>query len=261
MNTQFITFDIDSNQIARVTLNQPEKHNALGIDMMHELIETFVEIGENPVIRAVVLSGSGASFCAGGDLKWMQANLEKPRAERIAESKVLSALFEAINQCPKLVVGRINGPAYGGGVGLIAVCDIAIGVDAAKFALTEVRLGLVPANIMPYVVNKIGVAKLRRLALNARFFDGAEAVEIGLLDRVADADELDQMVDEELKLALAAAPNAIASTKRLISELNSGELTDPAAHLVEALADAWEHDEAQAGIRAFFDKKSAPWKP
>jgi len=260
MNTNTIQFEIDENHIARVCLNQADKHNALSPVMMGELIAVFAAIAEKSSIRAVVLSGRGPSFCAGGDLTWMRENLDKSRSERIAESRVLAELFECIDSCPKLVIARVNGAAYGGGVGLICVCDIAIGVESANFALTEVKLGLVPANIAPYVIRKMGVAKLRRTALNALRFDARRAYALGLLDKVVPENELDQAVDFELKLALSAAPGAIARSKHLFAELDARDLDNTAEHLVEVLADAWEGDEAQAGICAFFDKVSPPWK-
>ena len=261
MNFRTIQFEIDEDMVVRVTLNAPEKHNALNPDMMHELVAVFESIGANEAVRAVVLTGEGVSFCAGADLKWMQSNLDKPRTERIVESQVLSVLFERIDQCPKLVIARVNGAAYGGGIGLIAACDIAIGVKSACFALTEVKLGLVPANIAPYVLRKIGVANLRRTALNGTRFDGIQAHSLGLLDVVVSADELNKSVASELKLALEAAPGAISRTKQMLAELHSGELQNSAGHLIEILADTWEGDEAQSGIRAFFDKKPPPWKP
>lgn len=261
MNFRTIQFEIDEDMVARVTLNVPDKHNALNPDLMRELVAVFESIGANEAVRAVVLTGAGVSFCAGADLKWMQSNLHKSRAERIAESQVLAVLFESIDQCPKLVIARVNGAAYGGGIGLISACDIAIGVKTASFALTEVKLGLVPANIAPYVLRKIGVANLRRTALNATRYDGNQAHSLGLLDVVVSADELNKSVDSELKLALEAAPGAISRTKQMLADLHSGEMLISADHLIEVLADTWEGDEAQSGIRAFFDKKPPPWKP
>lgn len=255
-----IKFEIDSRQLAWVTLNRPDKHNALTLEMMQALTQIFHDIANNDEIRAVVLSGAGSSFCAGADLKWMQANLDKSRMERITESKVLATLLEAVDLCPKLVIGRINGQAYGGGIGLISVCDIAVCDEAACFSLTEVKLGLVPANIAPYLIRKIGLAKSRRLALNAYRFDGKQAVNLGLLDVAVKAQALDEAIESELKLALAAAPQAIANTKQLLAELAHGELNNPLTHAIEALADIWEGEEAQAGIRAFFDKQLPPWK-
>lgn len=260
MTYSTIQYQIDVDQVARVYLNKPDKHNALSPLMMQELIDVFDSISADETVRAVVLTGAGKSFCAGGDLKWMQSNLDKPRSERIAESMMLSKLLESINYCPKLVIARINGAAYGGGVGLISVCDIAIGLESAQYSLTEVKLGLVPANIAPYVLRKVGGSKMRRLALNAYRFDSRQACAYGFIDVVAAEGELDQAVEFELKLALSAGPRAISRTKQLISELQNNAFDEPAAQMVEVLADVWEGEEAQAGIRAFFAKTSPPWK-
>ena len=255
-----IDFTIDVDQVARVGMNRADVHNALSLLMMQELIDVFTDIAGRNEIRAVVLTGAGQSFCAGGDLKWMQSNLDKPRETRIAESGVLSELFRCIDQCPKLVIARVNGAAYGGGVGLISACDIVISVGSASFALTEVRLGLVPANIAPYVIRKIGSARMRRLALNALRFDAREAQSLGLVDLAVEDEALDAAVADEIRHALACGPMAIATSKKMIADLARGGLDDPAQYMVETLADVWEGEEAQAGIRSFFAKASPPWK-
>ncbi len=255
-----INYQLSEAGVARVDLNLPVTHNALSPLMMQEMYDLFSTLSQDETVRVVVLSGEGKSFCAGGDLKWMESNLDKPRDQRMRESGLLSDLFRVIDQCPKLLIARINGAAFGGGVGLISVCDIAIAADTAIFSLTEVRLGLVPANIAPYVLRKIGSSGMRRLALNATRFDASKAQVLGLLDEVVDAAELDAAVDQEIKLALAAGPNAMAATKVLIAELQSGKLADPAQRMVEVLADTWEGEEAQSGIRAFFAKTLPPWR-
>ncbi len=260
MNYQEITLEIDRNSIAWVTLNRPEKHNALNTAMMTELVDAFELIAQDVAIRAVVLGGSGKSFCAGADLGWMQSNLDKPRADRISESRRLAQMLSAIDQSPKLVIGAINGPAYGGGIGLIAACDIAIAVESAQFALTEVRLGLLPANIAPYVLRKMGYSNTRRAALNAHPMNAETAHQLGLLDVVVDADQLQGALDAELTQTLVCAPNAIAKTKQLLADLNAGAIVDTESHVIEQLADAWEHEEAQEGIKAFFAKQPAPWR-
>jgi len=261
--THYTTFNynIDAQQVAHLTLNVPDRHNALSPLMMQELTQAFNQISEDRAIRAVVLSAEGESFCAGGDLKWMQSNLQRSRAERIEQSRLLSALFSSMDRCPKLVIVAVNGAAYGGGIGLICAADIVIAVTTAVFSLSEVRLGLVPANIAPYVMRKIGPAALRRVALNARRFDATEALSLGLVDKRVQPEALDDAVQHEIQPLLACGPAAVARTKQLIAELDGGALPDVPGHLVEVLADVWEGEEAQSGIRAFFERKPAPWKP
>jgi len=260
MNYDEITLLVDEKNIARITLNRPEKHNAMSVSMMTEITNAFSEIERNKEIRAVVISGTGKSFCAGADLKWMQSNLDKTREQRVAESKRLSVLLSAVDQSSKLVIAALNGSSFAGGVGLMCACDIVISVDTACFALTETRLGLVPANITPYVLRKIGPAKTRRVALNACMFDAGEAEKMGFVDRVVLADGLDEAVDNELIQALSCAPQAIARAKHMLARLSKGDISNPEDYLNEQLADAWEGDEAQQGIRAFFAKHPPPWK-
>ena len=260
MNYEEITFHVDANRVARLTLNRPEKHNAMSVLMMTEIIAAFKEIGQNELIRAVVISGEGKTFCAGADLTWMQSNLDKTREQRMKESRRLSLLLQAIDHSPKLIIAALNGSSFAGGIGLMCACDIVIGVNSAKFALTETRLGLVPANITPYVLRKIGSAKTRRVVLNACVFDANAAEKLGLLDEVVTAETLNEAVDRELQEALACAPEAIARTKQMLARLGKGDLENPDEYLIGQLADAWDGDEAQQGIRAFFAKQSPPWK-
>ena len=260
MKYEEIKLELDVNQIARLTLNRPEKHNAMSVLMMTEISAAFKEIEQDESIRAVVICGSGKSFCAGADLKWMESNLDRTREQRIAESKRLSILLSSVDQSSKLVIAALNGSSFAGGIGLMCVCDIVISVDSARFALTETRLGLVPANITPYVLRKIGPAKTRRVALNACMFDADTAGSLGLLDKVVTADELDHAVELELKQVLNCAPGAVARTKQMLARLDRDDLDEPQSYLIEQLADAWDGDEAQQGIRAFFAKQPPPWK-
>jgi methylglutaconyl-CoA hydratase len=158
---------VDARGVARLTLNRPDTHNALNATLISELRRAVDWLAVAPGVRAVVLTGTGKTFCAGGDLGWMQDNMKKSRAERVGESGDLALMLRALNELPMPVIGRINGPAYGGGVGMISVCDITIAVDTGIYSLTEVRLGLLPANIAPYVVARMGEANARRTFLTA----------------------------------------------------------------------------------------------
>ncbi len=260
MKYEQIKLNIDTKQIAWLSLNRPEKHNAMSVLMMAEITAAFEEFERNKKIRAVVIRASGKTFCAGADLKWMQANLDKTREQRITESKRLSMLLTAVDQSSKLVIAAVNGSSFAGGIGLMCACDIVIGVESARFALTETRLGLVPANITPYVLRKIGPANTRRVALNACLFDAQTAEKLGFLDRLVAPDELDHAVNTELKQALDCAPLAISKTKQMLARLQKGGVDDIEGYLIGQLADAWEGDEAQQGIRAFFAKQAPPWK-
>ncbi len=260
MSYQDIKLDIDDRNIATVTLDRVEKHNAMGTRMMRELHQVCDEINANSDIRAVVLTGAGErSFSAGADLGWMKENFEKDRQERIQESSLLAQTLEAFNTLNKITIARINGQAYAGAVGLICVCDIAISVKSARFSLTETRLGLTPANISPYVIERIGVSNSRRILLNAHFFEADEAVQLGLVHKSVEPGELDAAVESEIQSCLACAPGAIAMTKQLIRTVSHQTVEENRDYTARMLADAWETDEAQAGIGGFFKKQPPPW--
>lgn len=260
MNYQTITIDVDERGIATLTLNRPEKHNAMSSQMMREIALAANALDQNHQVRGVVLTGAGKSFCAGADLGWMQENFERSREDRIAESEILADMLQALDRLNKPLIAKVNGQAYAGGIGLISVCDIAIGIPEARFSVTEVRLGLTPANISPYLIGRIGVRNARRTFLNAHFFSGEEAATLGLLDKVVAADQLDDTIAIEIKELLDCAPGAVAMTKELIRYVSTHAPDQIRDHTSALLADCWEGEEAQAGIKAFFDKQPAPWK-
>jgi methylglutaconyl-CoA hydratase len=207
--------------------------------------------------RVVVLAAAGRSFCAGADLGWMQKQFRSTREERSGEARALAAMLQALDELPQFVVGLVHGAAYGGGVGLAAVCDVVISGPEARFALSETRLGLIPATIVPYLVRKIGAAALRRYGLTGEGFGGTEAKAIGLVSEVAEEGRLEGAVERQIGLALACAPGAIAEAKRLFRLVAAGEMHG--GDTIKALADRWESAEAQEGIAAFFNKEKAPW--
>ena len=254
-----ITIETDVRGVATLTLNRPEKRNALSAAMMDALAEAALTLGTDPAVRVVVLTGAGESFCAGGDLDWMRAQMAADDATRAAEARRLAGMLRALNELPKPLIGRVQGQAFGGGVGLMSVCDVAIGLEGARFGLTETRLGLIPATIGPYVVARMGAAMARRVFMSARLFDGAEAVRLGLLARAVDPADLDAAVDAEVASYLACAPGAVAEAKALIRDL--GGLTGQAAidHSVGALVTRWRGEEAAEGIAAFFEKRPPRW--
>lgn len=260
MHFETLQLDIDTRGVATLTLNRPERHNALNAALIDELRQAAAQLGSDDAVRVVVLTGAGRSFCAGGDFRWFAANTELDRAGRIAQGRTLADMLRDLDELPKPLIGRINGPAYGGGVGLISVCDIAVGAAEARFGLTEVRLGLIPATISPYVVARIGAANARATMLSGTLFDADRARHIGLLTETVPAGDLDARTDAVVHSHLQAAPGAVAETKRLIRYVDSHDMDDNLAYTTERLADAWETDEGRAGIDAFLNKSTPPWR-
>ena len=254
-----IRFKIDNRGVATLTLNQPEKHNAMSGKMISELSDVAAKLAKDPSVRVVILTGEGKSFCAGGDLDWMRAQFEADRETRISEAMKLARMLGALNDLPKPLIGRINGQAFGGGIGMISICDIAFGVDTAWFGLTETRLGLIPATISPYVIAKMGEGKARQVFMSGRRFDADEAMRLGLLSNAISKDELDQVVEKEVAQYLKSAPGAVAKAKALAASFSPS--IDEAVMLRTAnlLADCWEDIETQKGIAAFFEKRDPPW--
>lgn len=254
-----ITVDCDDRGVARLTLDRAEKHNALSGEMIGELTEAAGRLGADPSVRVVVLAGAGESFCAGGDLGWMKAQMAADGATRAREATKLAMMLQTLNTCPKPVIGRVQGNAFGGGIGMMAVCDVAIGADHARFGLTETRLGLIPATIGPYVLARMGEAMARRVFMSARLFGAEEATTLGLLARAVPAADLDAAVEAEVAPYLACAPGAVAEAKALARRL--GPAIDEAviAETIDALVRRWESPEAAEGISAFFGRRKPAW--
>ena len=254
-----ITVETDARGVATLTLNRAEKHNAMSAQMLAELTEAAAQLGADDAVRVVVLTGAGKSFCAGGDLGWMRAQRDMDRATRAAEAGKLATMLGALNSLPKPLIGKLQGNAFGGGVGMASVCDVAIGVDSLKMGLTETRLGIIPATIGPYVIARMGEGRARRVFMSARLFGAAEAVELGLLARVVPTADLDAAVEAEVIPYLSCAPGAVAAAKKLAQDLGGLASEQAVAMSIEALADRWETEEAAEGIDAFFDKRKAAW--
>ena len=254
-----ILLEVDSRGVATLTLNRPEKHNALNAQMIEELTQACGEIAADNDIRVVVLTGAGRSFCAGGDLGWMQEQMQADAAGRAAGARKLALMLNALNTLPKPLIGAIQGQAFGGGIGMMSVCDVAIGVAEAKFGLTETRLGLIPATISPYVIARMGQARARRVMMSARIFGAKEAVDLDLLAQCVSAGDLAGAVEAEVTPYLNVAPGAVARTKKLIAD-QGGEIPDTQIEMtIAALVDTWEGNEASEGIAAFFDKRKPAW--
>ncbi len=256
-----LTLETDARGVATLTLNMPEKHNALAPAMIADLHAAAEALAAETAVRVVVLTGAGKSFCAGGDLGWMREQFRATREQRMAEARKLARMLGALNELPKPLIGRINGQAYGGGMGMLSVCDVAIAVETARFGFTEARLGLVPATISPYVLARMGEGMARRVFMSARLFDADEARGLGLVARVVPVPELDAAVEAEVAPYLACAPGAVAASKRLARSLGPAIDEATVERTVAALADAWETPQVHEGVSAFSDKRKPRWAP
>ena len=240
--------------IGKLMLNRPELHNAFNEKLIQELTEAISQLGQEAGIAAIVLTGKGKSFCAGADLEWMGKMVGYSHEENLADARMLQALFETVAQCPKVVIAAVNGAAMGGGAGLVAACDYAIASDKASFAFSEVKLGIIPAVISPYVVEKIGLGAARAYFTTGRRFDAPTALRLGLVQEVVPAEDLDAAVNSVLTDACSAGPKAIVAAKQLLRELAPGT-----ADTVEAIAKIRVSPEGQEGIRAFLEKRKPEW--
>lgn len=254
-----ISIDSDARGVSTLWLDRPEKHNALNARMIAELTQAASELGSDSSVRVVVLAARGKSFCAGGDLGWMRAQFDADPTTRIAGATNLAMMLQALNTLPKPLIGRLQGNAFGGGVGMASVCDVAIGAEQAKLGLTETRLGLIPATIGPYVCARMGEARARRVFMSGRIFGAAEAVQLDILARAVPADALDDAIEAEVVPYLACAPGAVARAKALLRRM--GPVIDDAliGETIATLSACWAGDEAPEGIGAFFEKRRPRW--
>jgi methylglutaconyl-CoA hydratase len=247
---------------AILTLNRPQVHNAFDDGLIAETTAALESLANDAGIRALVLTGAGATFSAGADLNWMRRMAQASAEENRDDALRLAKLLRVLQFFPKPTLARVNGSAYGGGVGLIACCDIAIGVEGAKFALSEVKLGLVPATIAPYVVQAIGPRHARRLFVSAEIFDAAEAARIGLLHRCATIEQLDEAMDRQLHFLAKGGPLAQYEAKLLA--LRTAGMTAESAERVDTanaglIARLRVSPEGQQGLSAFLEKHAPPW--
>lgn len=259
MTYKTLDLSLDDRGVAAVTLKRPEKRNALSGQLIDEMTTAFTALGTTAAVRAIRLDGEGTVFCAGVDLAWMRAQIDADLPKRRAEAERLANMLETISASPKPTIARIQGGAFGAGVGLAAVVDIAIAAEDARFGLTETRLGLIPATIAPYVLARIGDGAARRLFLSSRAFNAAEAASMGLIAGAPPASDLDAAVEAEIKPFLSVAPGAVARAKALIRSLGPAPDADAVRRSVDALMDAWTSDEAAVGVAAFLEKRPPPW--
>ena len=249
--SETIDLTMDSRGVAVLTLARVEKHNALSGGMIDELTRAAAQLAADDAVRVVVLTGAGRTFCAGGDLAWMQAQMAADSATRFREARKLAEMLQALNTLPKPLIGALQGNAFGGGIGMACICDVAIGVDHLKMGVTETRLGIIPATIGPYVVARMGEARARRVFMSGRIFDAREAVELGILARAVAAGDLAEALEAEIAPYLDCAPGAVAAAKALLRDLGPGIDDAVIDHTINALVAAWESDEAATRIAAF----------
>ncbi len=259
-----IKTSLDTRGVLTVTLNRPDVRNAFNERVIDDLARAFGIDALEPEVRVVVLRGEGPVFCAGGDLNWMKAAAERTVEENLQDTSNLARMFAVINECPKPVIGAVHGAAIGGGVGLVSVCDVVIAARETQFSLSEVRLGIVPACIGPFVIAKIGASHARGLFVSAERFKADRAKEIGLVHEVvADAAALAPAVENHLENMLQCGPKAMALAKKLVLDLSWPErranLQDPLAYVAKALAEVRVSPEGQEGVKAFLEKRKPTW--
>jgi methylglutaconyl-CoA hydratase len=251
-----------TDSIATVTLNRPEVRNAFNDEVIAELTALFIALGEHDEVRCVVLAGSGPAFCAGADLNWMKRMAEYTRDENLADATALANMLRVIYRCPKPTIARVHGDVYAGGTGLVAACDMAVSVDTAGYCLSEVKLGLIPATISPYVIRAMGARAAHRYFLTAERFDAAEALRIGFVHEVVAADQLDKKVAQLAQALVQAGPAAIKACKELVQDVASRNITQMLIdRTVHNIADIRVSDEGREGIQAFLGKRKPSWVP
>jgi methylglutaconyl-CoA hydratase len=260
-STEMLTQERDERGVCTVTLNRPALHNAFDDALIAALTDTFRALGADPAVRVVILAGAGKSFSAGADLGWMKRMAAYSREDNQTDALALAEMVHAIATCSKPVIARVQGAAFGGGVGLVAACDMAVGGPKASFCLSEVKLGLIPAAISPYVIEAIGARAAKRYFLTAERFDAQEALRLGLLHQAcADDAAMDAAIAGLVEALLVAGPNALRASKELIEAVAHRPITadlraDTAARIAEIRVSA----EGQEGLKAFFDKRTPAW--
>ena len=246
--------------VATVVLSRPDVRNAFNDEVIAELTQAFSQLGEDPAVRVVVLMAEGPAFCAGADLNWMRRMADYSREENEQDAEKLAFMLRTIYECPKPTIARVQGDVYAGGMGLVAACDIAVSVDTANYCLSEVKLGLIPATIGPYVIRAMGPRAAHRYFLTAERFNAQEALRIGFVHEVVPAERLDAMVGSWVQALLAASPNAIKECKKLVQYVADRDITRLLIdHTVKAIADIRASDEGKEGVQSFLNKRKPAW--
>jgi methylglutaconyl-CoA hydratase len=245
--------------VARVWMNRPEQHNALSAELAQQLVDAFHALSHDDAVRVIVLGGRGRSFCAGADIGAMKASADRTFEENLAEAESLAGTFAAIADCPKPVVGRIQGSVFGGGVGLACCCDIPVASADARFGLTEVRLGILPGIISPYVIRRLGDRHARELMLTGERFGADVAERVGIVQHVCEPDALDAKVDDRVQALLAGAPGAQKRIKMVFELYGEATWEEHRGAMPRILAETRATEEARDGLAAFLDKRKPGW--
>ncbi|HSV54080.1 MAG TPA: enoyl-CoA hydratase/isomerase family protein [Burkholderiaceae bacterium] len=250
----------ETGHVATVVLNRPEVRNAFNDEVIAELTQLLRALGTRDDVRCIVLAANGSAFCAGADLNWMRRMADYTRAENLADAGALAEMLRVLYACPKPTIARVQGDAYAGGTGLVAACDIAVSVDTAHYCLSEVKLGLIPATISPYVIRAMGARAAHRYFLTAERFSANEALRIGFVHEVVAADALDAKVAEIAATLVAAGPEALKACKKLVQDVAEREIdTALIAQTVEGIADIRVSTEGREGVQSFLQKRKPNW--
>ena len=256
-----VLYHLDERGVATVTLNRPEKHNAFDDTIIAELTRIFKLIGMDNNVRVMVLQAEGKSFCAGADLNWMKRMAQYSYEENLADANALAEMLHTLHSLPKPTIARVQGAAFGGAVGLVACCDIAIGTKLSKFCLSEVKLGLIPATISPYVIDAIGARVARRYFMTAEVFSARRARRLGLLSEAVTHEEIDDEIASLVNHILSNGPEAVAAAKQLVFDVKDLELGEELLEKTSLrIATARVSDEGQEGLSAFLEKRPAKWQ-
>jgi methylglutaconyl-CoA hydratase len=246
--------------VETVTLNRPEVRNAFNDEVIAELTAVFGELAKRDEVRCIVLAGNGPAFCAGADLNWMKRMAGYTREENLEDASKLARMLEVLFHCPKPTIAKVQGDVYAGGTGLVAACDIAVSVDTAQYCLSEVKLGLIPATISPYVIRAMGARASHRYFLTAERFGAAEAQRIGFVHEVVQAEALDAKTAEIAQALVCAGPEAVKACKKLLHDVAGHEITAGLVRrTVEGIADIRASDEGREGIQSFLGKRKPNW--
>jgi methylglutaconyl-CoA hydratase len=249
-----------AGSLATVTLNRPDVRNAFNDEVIAEITQAFAELGARDDVRCIVLAAEGSAFCAGADLNWMRRMADYSREENLADAGKLAEMLRVIYECPKPTVARVQGDVYAGGMGLVACCDVAVSVDTAGFCLSEVKLGLIPATISPYVIRAMGARVAHRYFLTAERFSAQEALRLGFVHEVVSTDALDAKVDEITKALVSNSPNAVKVCKKLVADVAFAPISQPlVSKTVEGIADIRASSEGREGVSAFLGKRKPSW--